>query len=112
MGKQKGDPEVASIFSGDCSQREYPVFYPLRLLGRFLQILSVHPQKQALIDVKMGLDHIHINQVAITNAAIRNFVFDAHVTQSVICNAGVGIILANLRQDLGQSANHYISSIF
>lgn len=78
----------------------------------FLQILSVHPQKRALIDVKMGLDHVHINQVAITNAAIRNFVFNAHVTQCVICNAGVGIILANLCQDLGQSANHSISSIF
>ena len=78
----------------------------------FLQNLSVHPQKQALIDVEMGLDHIHINQVAITNAAIRNFVFNAHVTQSLICNAGVGIIPANLRQDLGQSANHFLSSIF
>ena len=78
----------------------------------FLQILSVHPQKQALIDVKMGLDHIHINHVAITNAALRHHVFHAQVTQSVICNAGVGIIPANLRQDLGQSANNYISSIF
>ena len=35
MDEQKGDPEVASIFSDDCSQREYPVFYPLRLLERF-----------------------------------------------------------------------------
>lgn len=41
MGKQKGDPEVASIFSGDCSQREYPVFNIRLILPKVKYFLEI-----------------------------------------------------------------------